>query len=433
MISIKKLYSIFQKHPLVITDSRKIQPGCLFFALKGEHFDGNQFAAEALKMGAAFAVIDDPTAGSGRRFLPVKNVLESLQKLALHHRRQFDCPVIGITGSNGKTTTKELVSAVLGSHYRTHFTAGNLNNHIGVPLTLLSMPLETEVAVIEMGANHVGEIDFLCRLVEPTHGLITNIGKAHLEGFGGLAGVKRAKSELFRWLIRKNGLIFLNLDEKFLPALARRARKKIEFMCSGQPDPSRIPLETKLISEKPFLKIGFLDGSQILEIQTQLVGRYNFSNLMTAVALGRYFKVPSDKIRAAIEGYLPSNMRSQLVERQSNTFLLDAYNANPTSMKNALENFSKMTARRKIAILGDMRELGPDSRTEHLQILKQAKKLKRVELILVGPEFGQVADAETRHFQDAAALKSWFDGQVFSKTLFLLKGSRGVRLETILG
>ncbi len=436
MTSLKKLYSIYQKHPKIVTDSRKIEPGCIFFALKGANADGNQFAQNALDAGAKYAVVNDPDLPKNRRFLLVKNTLETLQKLATHHRRQFHCPVIAITGSNGKTTTKELVATVLATQYRTHSTKGNFNNEIGVPLTLLAMPMDTEVAVIEMGANHVGEIAFLSKLAEPTHGLITNLGRAHLEGFGGFPGVKRAKSELFRYLMKKNGLLFLNNDEKYLTGLAKNSRKKVTFEQSkNRPDPTNPAIETMLLSEKPFLKIGFADPANggFVEAQTQLIGRYNFGNLMTAVALGRYFKVPAEKIKAALETYRPTNMRSEIVERGSNTFILDAYNANPTSMAHALENFSKMKAARRIAILGDMRELGTESRAEHLKVFKLAKKLKFDEIWLVGSEFGAVADGTARFFENVDQLKNWFDGQEFSKTSFLVKGSRGVRLEALLG
>lgn len=435
MISLKKLYSVYQKHPKIVTDSRKVEPGCLFFALKGANADGNQFAQKAIDAGAAFAVVDDPALPKNRRFLLVKNALETLQKLANHHRRQFYCPVIGITGSNGKTTTKELVAAVLSAQYRTHFTKGNFNNEIGVPLTLLAMPKDAEVAVIEMGANHVGEIAFLSKIAEPTHGLITNLGKAHLEGFGGFSGVKRAKGELFRHLIKNKGIIFLNNNEKYLPALARKSHKIVSFeQTNNRPDPANPAIEVMLLAEKPFLKIGFIDptNGQLVEAQTQLIGKYNFGNLMTAVALGRYFKVPAEKIKAAIEAYRPSNMRSEIVERGTNTFILDAYNANPTSMAHALENFSKMKARRRIAILGEMRELGKESPAEHLAIFKKAKKLKLDEIWLVGSEFRAATDGSARFFENVEELKNWFDGQVFDRTAFLVKGSRGVKLEQIL-
>jgi UDP-N-acetylmuramoyl-tripeptide--D-alanyl-D-alanine ligase len=436
MISIKKLYSIFQKHPKISIDSRKIEAGCLFFALSGTHVNGNQFAQNAIDAGAAFAVVDDSNLPKNRRFLQVKNVTDTLQKLARHHRQQFHFPIIAITGSNGKTTTKELVAAVLGSHYRTHFTQGNFNNELGVPLTLLAMPNDTEVAVIEMGANHLREINFLCEIAEPTHGLITNIGHAHLEGFGSFLGVKRGKSELFKYLIKKNGLIFLNNDEKFLPTLAKKARKIVAFEQSkNRPDPAKPPIETQLLSEKPFLKIGFIDpaNGQIVETKTQLIGRYNIGNLMTAVALGRYFKVPATKIKGALEAYLPQNMRSQIIERDGNTFVLDAYNANPTSMTHALESFSRLKATRKIVVLGEMRELGAASITQHQLIFNLAKKLKMDEIWLVGVLFSEISDDSARFFENSEALKSYFDTQMFSKTHFLVKGSRGIHLETMLG
>ncbi len=433
-----RLLEIFFSHPKIVTDSRRIEPNCLFFALKGDNFDGNRFAKAALEAGAAFAVVDDPTvAALDPRCLLVENVLASLQNLARDWRRTFQIPVIAITGSNGKTTTKELVAGVLAAQYRCHFTLGNFNNHIGVPLTLLAMPRETEVAVIEMGANHQKEIAELCQIAEPTHGLLTNVGKAHLDGFGGFEGVKKGKSELFEWLAEAGGLAFINQNEPFLADLAQKrgVRKAIFYKTSEKPSPLEPAIETQFLSENPFLKIGFLaaDG-QILEAQSQLVGRYNLGNLATAVALGKYFKVPFEKIAAVIEDYAPKNMRSQLLEKGENQFVLDAYNANPTSMKNALENFERMAAPRKIAVLGDMRELGAEAEKEHLQIVKMAQKMGFEKLVLVGAEFEKAAKkakSSALVFADSAAAKNWFDGQKFSGATFLIKGSRGIRLEIL--
>lgn len=359
MTSTEELYKIFLRHPNVITDSRKIEAGCLFFALKGERFNGNSFAADAIEKGAAFAIIDEPEFAIGEQFILVENVLEALQGMANFHRKQFQIPVIGITGSNGKTTTKELIYEVLSSHYPTHYTMGNFNNHIGLPLTLLKMQKGTEVAVIEMGANHVGEIEFLCKIAEPTHGLITNIGKAHLEGFGGIEGVKKGKSELYRFLEKNDGTAFVNLEELFLEELAKGLEHRIFYKKSDKPNPIAAPAETKLLTTHPFVRVAFLNEfAEILEVQSQLSGNYNFNNIMTAITVGRYFKVPSQKIKAAIENYVPSNNRSQVLEKDGNTYILDAYNANPSSMQRSLENFSKMEGQSKIAILGDMLELG---------------------------------------------------------------------------
>jgi len=333
-----ELYKIFLDHPNVCTDSRKIEPNCLFFALKGANFDGNQFAERALQQGAAYAVVDDINLETNQQLILVEDVLIALQKLAHHHRKQFEIPVIGITGTNGKTTTKELVSTVLSSHYPTHYTKGNFNNHIGVPLTLLAMPANTEVAIIEMGANHVGEIDFLCRIAAPTHGLITNVGEAHLEGFGSFEGVKTAKGELYQYLEKNKGLAFINKNEDHLQEMAGPNLYKVLYTKSTAPD-LKVPIfETKLVAANPFVEISFLSKIGVSQgIKSQLIGLYNFNNIMTAVTLGRYFKVPYQKIKQSIENYTPSNNRSQIIEKGSNKFLLDAYNANITSMTKALE------------------------------------------------------------------------------------------------
>ena len=426
------LYHLFQKHPKVITDSRKIERGCLFFALKGERFNGNKYAAQAIEEGAAYAIIDEKKYQKDNRFLLVENVLVALQKLATYHRRQFLQPVLAITGSNGKTTTKELISSILNNHYKCHFTKGNLNNHIGVPLTLLELELDSDIAVIEMGANHVGEIKILCEIAEPTHGVITNIGKAHLEGFGGIEGVKKGKSELYKFLEKNNGIAFVNTDEAYLTELSNNV-KKVLYKKSDHPDIDNAPYETVFKSANPFVEIGFLSKKDNLEtVQTQLLGKYNFNNIMTAIAIGRYFRVPFQKIKEALENYKPTNNRSQIVEKDSNTFILDAYNANPTSMKNALENFSKLKATPKIAVLGDMLELGEYSVTEHLQILNQAKSLGIQQIVLVGSEFKKVIADSDLHFQDVHQLKEWFLKQDFHNSHFLIKGSRGIQLEAML-
>ncbi|MBP6825972.1 MAG: UDP-N-acetylmuramoyl-tripeptide--D-alanyl-D-alanine ligase [Saprospiraceae bacterium] len=439
MLSIPELYAIYRQHPVVCTDTRKLTPGCLFFALKGDLFDGNKFAEQAIGEGAAYAVIDDPMYRIDDRCLLVPDTLQALQQLATHHRRQFDIPMIAIGGSNGKTTTKELISAVLSSHYPCHFTKGNFNNHIGVPLTLLAMPDDTEVAVIEMGTNQPGDIDQLCDIARPTHGLLTNIGKEHLEGFGDLEGVKKAEGELYRYLGRHKGWVFVNLTEKYLPAMTRRISRKIGYALAdaleARDDEKNI--NVMLTGETPFVSAAFLsdDTGSIVQIQTQLVGRHNFNNIMTAIALGIYFKVPSGKIKSALEEYTPSNNRSQLLHRGSNTIFLDAYNANPSSVRPALESLRSMPGARKVAILGDMLELGADSLKEHEAILRFAVRQKPDTLVLVGPEFGRTHFRKYKalHFPDTAAAKAWFDAQNFENCTILLKGSRGIRLEGLLG
>lgn len=437
MYSIPELYSICQRHPVVCTDTRQLTPGCIFFALKGDNFDGNKFAPKALEQGAAYAVIDAPEHQINGRCLLVPNVLQTLQQLANHHRRQFEIPVIAIGGSNGKTTTKELVSAVLSSHYPCHFTKGNFNNHIGVPLTLLAMPAETEVAVIEMGTNQSGDIKLLCEIARPTHGLLTNIGKEHLEGFGSLEGVKKAEGELYRYLAQHNGWAFVNLSEKYLSSMTRRNRRKIGYVRTDalQAQEGEETIKVMLTGETPFIGAAFLsdEAGEVLEVKTQLVGRHNFNNIMTAIALGIYFKVPAGKIKAALEAYTPANNRSQLLNRGSNTIFLDAYNANPSSMKPALESLRAMPGEKKIAILGDMLELGEESLKEHEAIVRLAARQKPDVLALVGPEFGRTNFKKygALHFPDTAAAKTWFENEKFENCLILIKGSRGMRLETL--
>lgn len=435
MISIEHLYELYLAHSNISTDSRKITPDCLFFALKGESFDGNRFAAQALAAGAAYAIVDDKTVVENDRFLLVEDVLKALQDLAHFHRMQLHIPLIAITGSNGKTTTKELVAAVLSAHYPAFATSGNLNNHIGVPLSLLSIGPKTEVAVIEMGANHQGEIDFLCQIAAPSHGLITNIGKAHLEGFGGIEGVKKGKSELYRWLASSNGTAFINRDEAFLEDLAKPVAKKVFYKRSTQPTLAEVDLEVQLLATQPFIQVAFLDRKtgNLQEVNTQLFGAYNFNNVMTAIALGKYFKVPADKIAQAIEAYVPSNNRSQLLEKAGNHFVLDAYNANPSSMRQAILSFRAMEGKNKIALLGDMLELGEESLFEHEQIAQLAQMQHFEQVILVGANFQKVAEQyHLLHFPDVLSLKKWFEQQGFSDRYFLIKGSRGMQLERLL-
>ncbi|MCB0534561.1 MAG: UDP-N-acetylmuramoyl-tripeptide--D-alanyl-D-alanine ligase [Lewinellaceae bacterium] len=437
MITLDYLYSIYKQHPVVCTDTRQLTAGCVFFALKGENFDGNQFAAQALTEGAAYAIIDDPAIQyDSKQYLLVADVLESLQQLAAHHRRQFDIPVIAIGGSNGKTTTKELVAAVLSSHYPCHATTGNLNNHIGVPLTLLAMPAETEVAVIEMGTNQPGDIAFLCEIAAPTHGLLTNIGKEHLEGFGSLAGVKKAEGELFQYLAKKDGCVFVNTAERYLSAMSGKNRKRVFYAEKETLSPQESVIDIRLLEANPYLRLAFLSEHNMpVEVRSQLIGRHNFQNIMTAVALGVYFKVPAAKIKSAIESYVPANNRSQLLRQNGNTILLDAYNANPSSMRVALETLQTVKASQKIAVLGDMLELGAASLTEHQAILRLAARCKFDRLVVVGPEFGRCAPEKFKalHFSDTSAAKTWFETQKFDDAFILLKASRGIKLERVLG
>ncbi|MEM9917649.1 MAG: UDP-N-acetylmuramoyl-tripeptide--D-alanyl-D-alanine ligase [Bacteroidota bacterium] len=432
----EQLYEIYQSCSGVTTDSRNIQPNCLFIALRGECFDGNEYAADALAKGAAYAIIDRPEYAVEGKTILVADSLKCLQQLATHHRSQLIIPVLAITGSNGKTTTKELIREVLSSRYRTHCTKGNFNNHIGLPLTLLDMPTDTEVAVIEMGANHQGEIDELCRIARPTHGIITNIGKAHLEGFGGIEGVKKGKSELYRYLAEDRGLAFVNLDEKWLKDLASPVANQLWYQKSEAPLPENPIYETQLLETHPSIRSAFmsLDGERI-EVGSQLMGMYNFNNVMTAITIGRYFKVPPLSIKQAIESYEPSNNRSQILQKGSNTFVLDAYNANPSSVSQALSNFSKMEAACKIAVLGDMLELGDFSQSEHQKILQQAISHNFDDLWLVGELFEGLAEEKNSHiryFKNTADLKKWFDQQAIENSTLLLKGSRKIALEKLL-
>lgn len=436
MTSIPELYSIFQEHPVVSIDTRQLPQGCIFFALKGSNFDGNKFAALALTNGASYAVIDDAAYATDDRFLLVPDVLKALQDLANHHRHQFEIPVIGIGGSNGKTTTKELVSSVLSAHYPCHFTKGNLNNHIGVPLTLLSMPRGTEVAIIEIGTNQPGDIEALCQIVQPTHGLLTNIGKEHLEGFGSLDGVIKAEGELFDHLAKNQGCAFVNLSEKYLPDMSKNVPMRVGYQQTDALHAESGIIEVQMLADIPVVQAAFLsdDGPRV-ELSTQLFGAHNFQNVMTAIALGIYFKVPADKVKDALEAYTPRNNRSQLIQRAGATILLDAYNANPSSMEPALLSLIAMPATRRIAILGDMLELGKESAKEHEDLLHFAAGLNIDQIVLVGKEFEKTSFLKfgALHFADNQAARIWFDKQDLQDAAVLIKGSRGIRLELVVG
>jgi UDP-N-acetylmuramoyl-tripeptide--D-alanyl-D-alanine ligase len=431
---IRALYLRFLASSGVSTDSRQLQPGNLFFALKGPHFDGNQYAAAALRAGARFAVVDDPAVVEDDNYVLVPDVLAALQELARHHRRHFSQPVLALTGSNGKTTTKELLAGVLSMQYRVHATIGNLNNHIGVPLTLLAMSLDTEIAVIEMGANHQQEIAALCRIAEPTHGLITNIGSAHLEGFGGIPGVIKGKGELFDYLRDHRGVAFVNLNDEHLPAMGHRVPQRVEYTVSDRPDPTHAPMEAKLLATHPNVRVAFLgEGGQLLEVTTHLPGAHNFQNILAAIAVAKYFKVPGRKIAAALAAYVPSNNRSQRLRYREVDFLLDAYNANPSSVAATLRTFAELSQGRGAAVLGEMRELGAEAPAAHQRIAVLARELGLDPVILVGPAFAATAERlGLRYFPDTAALKEWFWQQDWRGRFVLLKASRGVALEGVL-
>lgn len=424
-IEISKLYSLYLKYPSVQTDTRKLQKGSLFFALKGSRFNGNAFAQKALETGAAFAIVDELDGHADERIILVEDSLKCLQLLAGTHRDRFKIPFIGITGSNGKTTTKELVSAVLSSHYKTYTTRGNLNNHIGVPLTILGIRKDAQMAVIEMGANHQHEIEAYCRYAKPNYGLITNIGKAHLEGFGGEEGVKKGKGELFAYLKHNDGTAFVNAMDPKIVDLAASLEKKIVFG-TDQAD-TRI----SILKSDPFLHLGIM-GDNGFEIKTHLVGKYNTPNILAAITVGRFFHVPDEKIKIAIENYIPSNDRSQLVKKGTNTFIMDAYNANPTSMKEAIENFAAMRGVDKVLLLGDMKELGESSRREHESIVRLIDSYKWRDVALTGPEFSAVKHAY-HSFINSEETGRWFRNNYFDHTLVLVKGSRSMQMEKAVG
>jgi UDP-N-acetylmuramoyl-tripeptide--D-alanyl-D-alanine ligase len=422
-ISIAQLHRLFLSSKGIATDTRKVQLGEMFFCLKGENYDANQFAEKALESGAIHVVIDNPDYYIDHRTILVSNTLESLQMLAAYHRRQFNIPVIGITGTNGKTTTKELMHAVLSKSFITHATQGNLNNHIGVPLTLLSMPKDSDIAIIEMGANHQGEIAQLCKIAEPNHALITSIGKAHLEGFGSLQGVINTKNELYQFIENEGGTVFVNADNALLMDLSN----KLERITYGQS-------YTASVQAKPNDSNAFaaLVWNQ-LNIQSQLVGSFNFDNIMAAIAVGNYFQVEPERIADAIEEYTPTNKRSQWLKTSNNELFLDAYNANPSSMEVALDSFEKIIAPNKWIILGDMLELGTESESEHSKLVNRLKNLAQQQILLVGPQFVKAAANQAiKAFSNTAQALVWLQQNPISKSVILLKGSRGIALEALI-
>ena len=426
--SIEALYSIYTKHPSVVTDTRKLKLGDLYFALKGPNFNGNVFALQALEQGAAYAIVDEEIPNSSafqERILFVDDVLTTLQALAKYHRQQFNIPFIAITGSNGKTTTKELVYAVLASHFKTYTTQGNLNNHIGVPLTLLSIPKDAEMAVIEMGANHLHEIESYCSYTLPTHGMITNCGKAHLEGFGSEAGVKKGKGELFDFLSAHNGTAFVMKDYDYLQTMSNKIPNVIGYgQHYGQ-------IQGEAIDHNGMLTVKINKGIDIDQIQTNLVGNYNLPNVLAAVAIGQEFKVPNDKIKLAIENYIPTNSRSQLLTWNNNEVILDAYNANPSSMKLAVENFAKINKENKIVCLGGMRELGADTLMEHQLLIDQLNQTNWENVLLVGSEFKPCVH-NYLYFDTVQEAKAWLHAQTLKGYTLLIKGSRGIQMEQLI-
>lgn len=426
LTTINELYDIYLQHPQVQTDTRKLQPGDLFFALKGANFNGNQFALQALEAGAAYAVVDEVIAAGNKQLLQVPDVLTALQQLAKHHREQFDIPFIAITGSNGKTTTKELVHAVLSAHFTTYTTKGNLNNHIGIPLTLLQVKKDAQMAVIEMGANHLQEIAGYCQYTLPTHGIITNCGKAHLEGFGSAEGVRKGKGELYDFIRAHGGSIFAFDDYDYLHEMSAG----IEHIYWYGTQHGGVAGNAG--EHGPFLNVVFTNGVSFAALQTQLVGAYNLPNVLCAVAIGKHFGVPEEKIKNAIESYSPSNSRSQLIMFGSNTVILDAYNANPSSMKAAVENFAAMPGDNKVLLLGGMAELGSDSQSEHQQLVQLIDQYPFKNVVLVGNYFEHITHHYV-HLPNAAAAREWLQQQQLSHATILVKGSRSMQMEKVIG
>ena len=412
-MELSSIYKHFQKSNGITTDTRKIIKNCIFFALKGEKFNGNKFAKKAIDSGASFAIIDEKEFETNERTILVKDVLTTLQNLANFHRRELNKPIIAITGSNGKTTTKELINVVLSKKFNTKATIGNLNNHIGVPLTLLSFTEKTDIGIVEMGANHLKEIELLASIIEPNFGYITNFGKAHLEGFGGLEGVIEGKSELYNYLKSNNQKAFINIKDS----------KQVEL--SSELDSIIFGNKTILKHIDPFLVI-YYEG---LEIRTNLIGEYNFSNINAAIAIGEYFNINSTDIKEALESYVPTNNRSQITEKGNSKIILDAYNANPSSMKAALENFEKITATNKIIVLGDMFELGETSNQEHQIILEQAEMINTKEIHLIGEHFSSTKASKAKLYSTFEAFKISF---IQTEATYLIKGSRGMALEKTL-
>ena len=423
---IEELYKKFSLFPCVETDSRRIKTGDIFFALKGEHFNGNRFARQALDAGAAYCVCDEVTDIKDDRILFTDDVLQTLQALAKYHRMQFDIPFIAITGSNGKTTTKELVHAVLSEKYRCYTTKGNLNNHIGIPLTILSVKKDAEMAIIEMGANHLREIEQYCTYVMPTHGLITNCGKAHLEGFGSEEGVRKAKGELYDHIAASDGTIFINTDYGYLQVMSSKVKNKISYGTEKGNFIGRIKDSAVLLS------VEITEGAAIPVIKTKLAGNYNLANVLAAVSIGKTFSVPDEQIKNALENYTPSNSRSQLIRSGTNTILLDAYNANPSSMKAAIENFAAMEGKKKVVIIGAMMELGQDSAAEHASLINLIQQYHWEAVAVTGNDF-QNLPAGIFHFGDADQAAEWYKEQQFDNTIVLIKGSRGMAMEKVIG
>jgi len=430
-----QLYSIFLQHPVICTDSRVCPEGSLFFALKGDNFNANAFALSALEKGCSFAVVDEAEFAIDERFILVENVLETLQQLANYHRLQLKTTIIGITGTNGKTTSKELIAAVLKEKYNILFTQGNLNNHIGVPLTLLQLKPEHELAVIEMGANHQGEIKLLAEIAAPDYGIITNVGKAHLEGFGSFEGVMKTKAELYDYIAAFGKKIFINNENSNLLNMATGAgitgmEKKIGY--SQNPSDTNADIIGKITDCSPFLEMSCQkkDGT-VFEIKTHLIGSYNAENVLAAGTIGNFFGISDEQIKTGLENYIPQNNRSQLTITERNKLVVDAYNANPTSMRAAILNFAQMNVNAKTLILGDMLELGEQSSEEHQHVVDLLQQNDFKNVLLVGPEFKNTQN-DYLCFENVTELQAYIEEYPIANNYVLIKGSRGIKLEKIL-
>jgi UDP-N-acetylmuramoyl-tripeptide--D-alanyl-D-alanine ligase len=422
MNTIEKIYQLYSQRYLVTTDSRKVEPGCVFVALKGEHFDGNDFAYQVASDNIAACVIADrKDLPQHERLFIVDDSLTALQELAKLHRERCNTPIIGITGTNGKTTTKELVASVLSQKYNIIYTQGNFNNHLGVPLTLLQIKPETEIAVVEMGANHPKEIELLCSLAQPNFGIITNIGKAHIEGFGSFEGVVKTKNELYDYLRNTNGKVFLNNDNPLLKELAH----DLTYVSYGKDDSANY--NAAILASNPYLSIKW-DG---MEINTNLVGDYNFENVMAAITVGCYFNIEQELIIKALEDYSPTNNRSQFIKTEKNEVVMDAYNANPVSMSNSVRNFRNISDENHLLILGDMKELGDESVNEHQEILNLVKELGFNNVILVGSEFNKI-NSGFISFLNVEELISHINNNEIRGKKILIKGSHSIHLEKII-
>ena len=425
-MNVSILYTLFLKSTGVSTDTRKIDPGNIFFALKGPNFNANEFAPKALEMGASVVVIDDTGyfIEDDERYFMAEDALRMLQQLANHHRHQLNIPIIGLTGSNGKTTSKELLNAVLKQKFKTVATVGNLNNHIGVPLTLLSVGIDAEIAIVEMGANKQGDIQELCEIAEPTHGFITNIGKAHLEGMGGPEGVLKTKTELYQHLRANNGTVFINSQDPILANMIKRFENPVLYPAKGD------FCEVRFNGADPFVKFSVEDSDQVY--LTALIGAYNFGNIATAITVGKFFGVSMDKAVEGIVSYRPSNMRSQLIEKGSNLIILDAYNANPSSMEVAIRTFGEMTGKKhKMIILGDMFELGDHAEAEHRRLGEIVSEYPIDKICFTGSLIVSALEKAPKalYFPDPFSLRNWLEDSKLEDYLILIKGSRGMKLE----